>query len=296
MKTLFSKYQLVRKSDRKAQLGSLIKLIDEENNWGVADICPWPHLGDQDLTAEISKKGPLHQRAEFLAHKDLQARKNSQRLIDDTSVQNNMLITNYKKTEVFDNLNHQTVKIKADDQFEVLLPFLKRLNLSTLRLDFNSGLNAEQFSKLIPMLPKNIEYIEDPCAWDNSLWRSWNRQVPLAVDFTNADPFLHLDTWTYLIIKPSRQDADELMRKCRQHKKLYTLTSAMDHPVGFAHGFHYAQKYAHNLSGFSTVDLYEENEFSHFFSLEKNNVSMNLNAEFGIGMSAVLNKLKWVAQ
>ncbi len=294
MKTLFSKYQLVRKSDQISQLGALIKLIDNENNWGVADICPWPHLGDLDLVSEISKKGPLYQRAEILAHKDLQARKSRQKLISETAIQNNILITDYQRTEATENLENETVKIKADHQFELLLPLLNKLNSSTLRLDFNSKLRAEQFSKLIPMLPKNIEYIEDPCVWDLSLWKNWNQYVPLAVDFATDDPFLHLDAWTYLIIKPSRQDADVLIQKCLQHKKFFTLTSAMDHPVGFAHGFHYAQRYAQNLSGFSTLDLYEENEFSHYFTSEKNKVSPNVNADYGIGMSAALNKLHWV--
>lgn len=294
MKTLFSRYELVRKSDQKSQLGALIKLVDRENNWGVADICPWPHLGDLDLASEISKKGPLYQRAEILAYKDLQARKSGQKLIDETAVQNNVLITNYKKTEFTKNLENETLKIKADSQFELLLPFLNKMISSTLRLDFNSGLSADQFSKLMPMLPKNIEYIEDPCVWDLNLWKNWNRLVPLAIDFATDDPFLYLESWTYLIIKPSRQDADELIQKCMQHKKFFTLTSAMDHPVGFVHGFHYAQRYAQNLSGFATVDLYEENEFSPYFKSEKNKVSVNVNAEYGIGMSAALDKLLWV--
>ena len=111
----------------------------------------------------------------------------------------------------------------------------------------------------------------------------------------DADPFVDLDAWTYLIIKPSRQDADLLINTCLQHKKSFTLTSAMDHPVGFTHGLHYAQKYAQNISGFSTLDLYEENEFNFYFVNEKNKVCMKNSSDFGIGMTTALEKLDWIS-
>lgn len=291
MKIFFSNYKLIRKNDQHVQLGSLIKLIDNDGNWGVADICPWPHLGDLKLDDQIYKKGPLYQRAYFLANKDLLARKNHQKLVDDTAIENNFLVTDYKNLV----LENETLKIKANDQIDLLLAYLNKTNQSVIRLDFNSKLTPDQFSKLVLLLPKNIEYIEDPTTWNSVLWKTWNQQIPLAFDFVDADPFSNLDSWTYLIIKPSRQDAEQLINKCLQHKKSFTLTSAMDHPVGFAHGLHYAQKYAQNISGFSTLDLYEDNEFNSYFQSEKNKVSMKNNSDFGIGMTAALEKLTWTS-
>ncbi len=290
MKTLFSKYQLRRKSDQYLQSGALLKIIDADKNWGVSDICPWPHLGDLNLEQQISKKGPLYRRAEVLAHIDLQARKSRQKLIDETVVENNFLVTDLNKN----SFEKGTLKIKADSQFELLLNFLNDHQAPKMRIDFNCRLNSQQFSELIPQLPKNIEYIEDPTLWNYQNWKIWNQRVPLAVDFADVPPFDYLDAWSHLIIKPSRQDADFLIKMCQQHKKNFTLTSAMDHPVGVAHGLRYAQKHAQNLSGFSTLDLYEENEFNAYFICDKNKLSFKKNNDFGIGMTAALEQLKWM--
>src|SRR5207244_902270 len=100
---------------------------------------------------------------------------------------------------------------------------------------------------------------------------------------------------SYLIIKPSRQSAKNLMQKCQQMKKKFTLTSAMDHPVGLAHGLRYAQKYAIGLSGFLTLDLYKETDFSPYFKTENNRINFSQIAldDFGIGMTSALNNLSW---
>ena len=232
MKIFFSRYQLLRKRDGSVQYGSLLKLVDDNGHWGVSDICPWPHLGDSTLDFEIANKGPLYQRACVLANLDLQARKNQQRLISSKPVKINTLVIDYSDTPD----QAEVLKIKSDQNTEGLLNCLSKLTNGQIRLDFNSLLSAEEFFGLIPSLPNCIEYVEDPTKWDPKLWSSWNQEIPLAVDFATANPFEFLSAWTYLIIKPSRQDADLLIQKCISLNKKFTLTSSMDHPVGFAHG------------------------------------------------------------
>lgn len=290
MKEFLSYYQLIRKRDQSVQHGSLLKLVDDAGHWGVSDICPWPHLGDLALDLEILSKGSLYQRAYVLALLDLKARKDRQKLIHAKPIRINTLIIDYSQTPD----PTAVLKIKADGNFDALLNCLGKLTNQQIRLDFNSSLSSEKFENLIPALSKRIEYIEDPTAWDDKLWQQWNQKVPLAVDFATNNPFEFLDAWTYLIIKPSRQDADNLIQKCLTLNKNFTLTSAMDHPVGFAHGLRYAQNHADKVSGFSTLDLYEKTEFHSYFETGTTTVVMKQSHDFGVGMTAALNNLKWI--
>ena len=289
MKIFFSRYQLLRKRDHSMQHGSLLKLVDDDGQWGVSDICPWPHLGDLTLDLEIAGKGPLYQRACVLATLDLEARKNQHRLISNKPVNVNTLVIDFSETPE----PTAVLKIKGDQNTEGLLHSLSKLTNRQIRLDFNSLLSAEKFVSLIPSLPKSIEYVEDPTKWDPKLWGLWNHKIPLAVDFATANPFEFLSAWTVLIIKPSRQDADLLIQKCISLNKKFTLTSSMDHPVGFAHGLRYAQNYSDHVSGFSTLNLYEKTEFHQYFDLVGGTVIMKQAADFGIGMTAALNNLNW---
>lgn len=289
MKTFLSRYQLIRKRDQSVQHGSLLKLVDIAGQWGVSDICPWPHLGDLQLDLEILKQGPLYQRAYDLALMDFKARKDQKKLISNKPVKINVLVTD------FNNIPDPAVvlKIKADHRTDALLDYLGKMNDQQIRLDFNSSLSFEKFEKLILSLPKRIEYVEDPTPWDNNLWQQWNQKIPLAVDFATDSPFEFVTAWTYLIIKPSRQDADTLIQKCLALNKKFTLTSAMDHPVGFAHGLRYAQEYSDNVSGFSTLDLYEKTDFHSYFETASTTIMMKPSDDFGIGMTAALKNLNW---
>lgn len=282
------------------EYGALIKLIDENRNWGVADLKPWPSLGDLTLQKEIETEGPLFQRSLFLAQEDLDARKNKISLLKNKPVENNWLVTNFNNTDNLKNLSG-TIKIKCNQQTDQLLSFLDQLDLNDvkLRLDFNGSLDQVEFDRFLHSLPKQIlqkiEYIEDPTSELITEWLQWNKLIPLAVDFAQGDILQNEKLWSYLIIKPARQDAKSLQSFCQQNRKKYTLTSSMDHPVGFAHGLRLAQEMAENKSGFLTLDVYEENDFSTYLSVCGNKVNFTdlaLN-DFGIGMTKALEKLKW---
>jgi len=283
----YSRYQLVRQDGSGTHFGCLLKIEDANKNWGVADISPLPHLGDLSVDEEIRQKGPLFRQALRLAQRDLEARKNSICLIDSRPVAINTLMTDYKTIA-----KKGTIKVKGDQHFPQLISYLQKMPELKIRLDFNSRLSPQAFNTLIEQLPKNIEYIEDPTIWNSKDWIEWNKQVPMAVDFSTENPFQHLNAWTYLIIKPSRQNADDLIAQCRQYQKKFTLTSAMEHPVGFAHGLHYAQNYSENVTGFSTLELYEKLKFNECFVVEENQISMKPSG-YGIGMTELLQDISW---
>ncbi len=307
MKILTSPYQLRKKTSLNAvdktpfEEGVLIKVEDEAGYWGVADLKPWPSLGDPSLGEELEKKGLLFQRSLHLAREDLIARKNKISLLKNVSVENNWLLTSLNQLESISLLSG-TVKIKGDQQ---VLKLATKLDLFvekfpvTLRIDFNGVLKPEEFELFLNSISSNtlkkIEYIEDPTPRVDGNWEVWNQRVPLAIDFAQGEWHSLKKAWTYLIIKPSRQDAEALIAACLGQGKKFTLTSAMDHPVGIAHGLRWAQNSLQRCSGFLTLGLYELSVFNDSLITEENRIRIsekNL-AEHGIGMTEALNKQVW---
>lgn len=298
MKLSVAPYKLTKKNHRAVnthdtaffQEGALLRFQQGED-WGVADICPRLELGDADWQAQIADRGMLFLRAMELALEDMLARKNGQSLLSYETVKNNYLITDYRA----ENLNQssyadQTVKIKADRDVKALAKILNEIRIPLqVRLDFNSCLSAELFESFLAQLEPSaracIEYIEDPTLM-SAKWKEWNATVPLAFDFQNAeyDP----TSAQFRIIKPTRQRLPDNMERV-------TLTSAMDHPIGIAHGLRLAQKHARSVAGFLTLSLYEETPFHRYFVQSENTLAFTEEVlkESGIGMTAELAQLKW---
>ena len=163
------RYELCRtglanaKTKSLVQLGCLLKITDIQNNFGVADICPWPSLGDLTLDQELLQKGPIYQRALQLAQIDLDARKNKTKLIIDVPVKNHALIQDYKTAP---QINSEFIKIKADKNIIDLAKYLNGLKDVKIRLDFNFCLTEIEFRSFITLLDpqtlQQIDVIEDP--------------------------------------------------------------------------------------------------------------------------------------
>lgn len=293
MKVQFSPYSLIKKNkvnaqDRSSsQNGSLIRIFESESVWGVADLCPWPELGDLTLSQEIEKKGHLYQRALELAAEDLQARQQKRSLLKDKWVDNNILVTDYVKFDFQNpNLQGHTLKIKADKQLFRLVEVLNSAPKNLVfRIDFNAVLGRDEFQLFLDNVSPavQIEYIEDPCGYDEALWKKWNNIIPLAVDFVIAE-----DHYSVKILKPARESVN--------FDRKTVITSAMDHPVGVAHALRLAQDNAENKAGLLTLDLYHETSFNKYFAYKQQseiNFSDIALSEFGIGMTHELLQLSW---
>ena len=297
MRAVYSPYLLQKKiklnslSQLSYQQGAILKVIEGEN-WGVADICPKPELGDDSLENEFKHKGLLYTRATELAIEDMQARREKTSLLENKFVKNNFLIIDYKAIDLNQaRYSNHTVKIKGDREITVLSRILNALvNDVLVRLDFNSVLSVDEYENFIKLLSpeaiNKIEYVEDPTRF-NIKWKNWNLIIPLAFDFQAVE--YNSDFAKYLVIKPARQ-------KVLRELSNYTLTSAMDHPVGIAHGLRIAQKLARNDSGFLTLDLFENGAFNKYFEQKENYLNFSFAAlnDYGIGMSEELHKLKWI--
>lgn len=287
MEIFFSPYSLIKKNMQGVQKGCLLKVV-EANQMGVADICPKTDLGDLSLQQEITNKGPLFQRALALATEDLQARQSQKSLLFDKPIKNNFLITDFKLgADIPENC---TVKIKGSSDVAALSSYLHQhiSKFSQIRIDFNAKLKVDEFEWFLKSLSadllKKIQYIEDPTVVSAN-WLKWNQIVPLASDFQRTE---NLDFYKYRIVKPARDFLPEKLNH-------FTLTSAMDHPVGVAHGLRAAQQLAQNDSGFLTLDLYADCGFNRYYNQEGlflNFSKLALN-DFGIGMTEELNKQIW---
>ncbi len=297
MDLFFSPYELQRTDKVETQKGCLLK-ISNADVWGVADIGPRLELGDIDYISEIKQKGSLYKRALFLAGEDLEARKNQVSLLNDQIITNNFLVTNYKQFNFSDSrLNGQTIKIKGDEEIVDLANILNQIKSKiNIRLDFNAKLNVAKFQffldQLTPEAIARIEYIEDPTQLSEA-WMRWNKKVPLAYDFQESEYVSEFAR--YQIIKPSR----EALPTVPLHN--YTLTSAMDHPVGLAHGLRLAQAYLKTqinpkVSGFLTLNLYEDIGFNKYFYQKDNllNFSQLALDDVGIGMTKKIDSLSWI--
>jgi hypothetical protein len=290
MNIFLSPYVLKKNDSSGLQEGTLIK-VSEQNFFGVADICPHPHLGDLTWKAEVKEQGPLFKRALQLAQEDLRARKNGLSLLSDQKVESNILILNLES----ENLNHPefsdaTVKIKAGKNVRKLADRLNGLKLNLkIRLDFNAQLTIEEFdlflSLISPEALKRIEYIEDPAKLSEK-WKLWNSIVPLASDWEKTND---RSLATYSICKPAREEVPESAGNV-------IFTSVMDHAVGFAHGLRIAQRRLGKVHGFSTLGLYEKDNFSKYFEKNHHQVWFSKPAleDSGIGMTHELNNLSWL--
>lgn len=293
MKTFTHNYALKKKNSEGLQEGVLIKVV-EDSFWGVSDLCPWPALGDLTWQEEIKNKGVLFQRAVELAKEDLVARKNKVSLLQNKFVKNNYLATDYKTYDFSQLKKGSLVKIKGTQEIGSLIEKLNSLVNQGLRyrIDFNCRLKSVEFEtfykNLNPLLQDQIQYIEDPTHFSQKNWPQWNQLIPLALDF-NKDNFQeHTNCYTYLICKITREKPPEDLLKC-------IFTSSMDHPVGVAHALRFAQQLAARESGLLTLDLYEETSFHKYFLQKENELNFSPAAlnDFGIGMTADLEKLNW---
>lgn len=287
MQIFFSFYQLKRKRKSNSrvssqfQSGVLIKVVDDDGAYGVADLCPWPELGDLTLQLELDQKGPLFHRAMELAQIDLQARKTQKRLISSAAIKNHILVTDFENF-VFP-VQPAILKIKGTKNFRKLAEWINHHfhHALSLRLDFNSCLHADEFGEFISLLSesalKKIEIVEDPCPFDFEKWTEFQKKIPLAIDFEKG-------SWPHKVVKPVRQEVP--------NDALY-LTSSMDHPVGVAHGIVFAQCFPQKTHGFLTLDMYEKNKYSQSFTQVHDQLTFQSDWS-GIGFSLLLEKENWI--
>ncbi|MBV9495267.1 MAG: hypothetical protein JOZ54_13545 [Acidobacteria bacterium] len=248
--------------------GALIRV-----DGGVADIHPWPELGDEPLETQLAMLAAgettvLTRRSLACAALDAAARNAGRSLFDAITIPESHWPGSAPPEEF------GIAKIK----FGARIPERVRL-----RIDYNMLLSAEEFLALAESLPRErIDFIEDPCPYDAATWRRIRERtgMPLALDrgFSTDG----VDVW---IVKPAVQAPP------RSGERRTIVTSYMDHPVGQLHAALVAAQTTTETCGLITHVLYEPNEFSE--SLRLDGARLVPPGGTGIGFDDALERLPW---
>jgi O-succinylbenzoate synthase len=192
-----------------AREGALLRVRN-----GFADLHPWPELGDLPLDAQLSMlargETTAQSRASLeLARIDGEARARGVSLFEGLTIPDSHWPGN-DPPEGFD-----TVKIKG----VVAVPEDVRI-----RIDFNATLTVAEFLEVAETLPKGrIDFIEDPCAYDEVTWRQLREATGLRLAL---DRFEGTDGFDVLVHKPA------LRAEWPVTEREIVVTSYMDHPLG----------------------------------------------------------------
>jgi O-succinylbenzoate synthase len=213
--------------------GALIRV-----NGGVADIHPWPELGDLALDEQLARLArgettPLTKASLEFASLDASARQDGRSLFDGLTIPPSHW-PGPDPPAAFG-----TVKLKRID----VIPDRVRL-----RIDFNATLTAEEFVKIAATLPRErIDFIEDPCAYDPSIWRELRSTTGLRLALDRAPSLSQhrqeclchtgsamwhrhsclcsVNSYDVLILKPALETIPRIDAEV-------VVTSYMDHPIG----------------------------------------------------------------
>lgn len=319
MKLYYSPYSLLPKQslnslEKKTQKAGALLKLEEGEYCGYADLHPLIEFGDLPLEEHLQslKTGSLSflaQRSLEFARKDLQARKEKISLLENRKLKSNFIITDllsFDPSQLSQNLDFQTVKIKIGRSWEKEAAALNRLQAFhfRIRLDANSNFTEKTFHEFLNSLDedllKKIEYVEDPTPYDMVSWKEFQKRVSIAIDFEiEKAPKSFVDAgFSAIILKPARQNVEDLVDKSLAAGLKMTFTSSMDHLVGIAHAVSVAEKYQKKYpdkvleSGFLTSDLFQENPFSSKVHVEK--ASLCFSFEEGIGFSEELKSCDWL--
>ncbi len=246
--------------------GALLRAGD-----GFADVHPWPELGDAPLDEqlELLDRGeltPLTRASLGLLALDSRARQSGVSLFDGLTIPLSHWPGNDPPPE-FD-----TVKLKGvmDAPPDV-----------RIRIDFNARLSPDEFLRVAETLPRErIDFIEDPCPYDEEIWRELSARTGLR---------LALDRFVgkadVLVFKPA------LQTDWPAHNDV-VVTSYMDHALGQMFAAYIAARFATNpRCGLMTHVLYEPDAF--FERVERDGARLLPPGGTGIGFDDLLERLPW---
>jgi O-succinylbenzoate synthase len=223
-----------------AREGALVRM---EN--GVADIHPWPELGDVPLDEQLAllSRGEVTRltRASIaLARSDGEARARGISLFEGLSIPE----SHWPGADPPEGFH--TVKLKSAER----IPADVRV-----RIDFNARLSEREFLNVAERLPRErVDFIEDPCPYDERVWRTLRETtgLRLALDRGVANE----GEFDVLVHKPALEVtwppfAGEIV-----------VTSYMDHPVGqLGAAYVAASREVTTTCGLFTHVLYENDAF-----------------------------------
>lgn len=250
------------------RVGALLRVGD-----GFADVHPWPELGDASLDEQLGllargETTPLTRASLRLAQLDADARRRGVSLFEGLTIP----LSHWPGNDP--PAGFDTIKTKGVVEFPENV---------RIRIDFNARLTAQEFLRIAETLPKErIDFIEDPCPYDERIWRALrvHTGLPLALDRFEGDADV-------LVHKPA------LQTDWPSHNDV-VVTSYMDHPVGqFGAAYIAATHQTNARCGLFTHVLYEPDEFLE--RIESDGARLLPPRGTGIGFDDLLEQLPWTS-
>ena len=255
--------------------GALLRLED-----GFADVHPWPELGDAPLDEQLARLArgettPLTRASLRLAKLDGDARRRGVSLFEGLTIP----LSHWPGNDP--PAGFDTIKTKGVVEFP---PDVR------IRVDFNARITADDLARIAETLPKErIDFIEDPCPYDDATWNELRRRtgLKLAFDIPPADNRQPPTAFDVLVHKPA------LQTEWPEHHDV-VVTSYMDHPVGQFGAAYVAAAHPTNARcGLFTHVLYEPDAFLE--RIESDGARLLPPRGTGIGFDDLLERLPWTS-
>lgn len=258
-----------------ARAGALLRVGE-----GFADVHPWPELGDLPLDGQLSllargQTTRLTRASLRLASEDGVARRRGVSLFEGLTIPESHWPGSGPPA------GFDTVKLKDSAE----LPDGVRL-----RIDFNGRLTPVEYLEIARRLPRErVDFIEDPCPWDEATWRALRREggLPLAYDAPRDRPRERAEgSFDVLVHKPAVEE------EFPAFDGQVVVTSSMDHAVGqFAAAWIAAAHDSAPRCGLFTHVLYEPDAF--FERIRADGARLLPPEGTGIGFDDLLEHLPW---
>ena len=269
--TLTPRRRLSAIADAGPREGALLRIGD-----GFADLHPWPELGDLPLDVQLrmlarAEMTPQSAASVEFARIDGEARARGVSLFEGLTIPE----SHWPGADPPDEFD--TVKIKGVTR----VPDHVRI-----RIDFNATLTPAEFLDVVETLPDDrIDFVEDPCAYDEQTWMQL-REVTglrLALDRGVAPEGRGYDV---LVHKPAlRPDWPKTDREI-------VVTSYMDHPIGqFGAAYVAATHTTSARCGLMTHVLYEPDAFNE--RIDRDGARLLSPQGTGLGFDDLLENLPW---
>jgi len=245
---------------------------------GFADVHPWPELGDAPLDEQLAllargETTALTRASLQCASIDGDARRRGVSLFDGLTIP----LSHWPGNDP--PAGFDTVKLKGVMDVP---PHVR------IRIDFNARLTPDEFLRVAETLPRaRIDFIEDPCPYDEVVWKELRGRTGLRLAFdipptANRQPPTEFDV---LVHKPA------LQTEWPVHNDV-VVTSYMDHAVGQFFAAYVAATHEVNpRCGLMTHVLYEPDAF--FERVERDGARLLPPRGTGIGFDDLLERLPW---
>jgi o-succinylbenzoate synthase len=252
--------------------GALLR-VDE----GFADVHPWPELGDAPLEEQLAllargETTAITEASLKMARLDGDARRAGRSLFEGLTIPESHWPGDDPQP------GFDTVKVKGAGS----LPTGVRL-----RIDFNGSLTPEEFLRIAATLPREwLDFVEDPCAYDPSVWQDLRARTGLRLALDRSLPAGELNGVDVVVHKPA------IASRFPDVPQPVVVTSYMDHPVGQSGAaWVAATNPTEARCGLFTHVLYEPDAFIE--RLQSDGARLLPPEGTGVGFDDLLDRLPW---